>query len=82
MVRYAAVTLLIYLGLVYLAYSVFKVVPTGFIPTQDQGYLIVNVQTPDASSIERTDEVMTKLSTLARQTRESKMRWRSPGFPS
>jgi multidrug efflux pump subunit AcrB len=30
----------------------FKIVPTGFIPTQDQGYLIVNVQMPDASSIE------------------------------
>jgi multidrug efflux pump len=68
-VRYAAITLLIYGGLVYLAYNVFKVVPTGFIPTQDQGFLIVNVQMPDASSIERTETVVTRLAALARATR-------------
>jgi multidrug efflux pump len=67
-VRYAAVTLTIYLVLVYLAYGVFKIVPTGFIPTQDQGYLLVNVQMPDASSIERTDAVVTRLSDLAKKT--------------
>jgi hydrophobe/amphiphile efflux-1 (HAE1) family protein len=68
-VRYAVVTLIVYVGLVYLAYNVFRIVPTGFIPTQDQGYLIVNVQMPDASSIERTDAVMTQLSNLALKTR-------------
>jgi multidrug efflux pump subunit AcrB len=47
----------------------FKIVPTGFIPTQDQGYLLVNVQMPDASSIERSDAVITQLSTLALKTR-------------
>ncbi len=68
-VRYAGATLLVYLGLVYLAYSLFRIVPTGFIPTQDQGYVIVNVQMPDASSIERTNTVMTQLSDLALKTR-------------
>ena len=38
----------VFRGLVFLAYGMFKVVPTGFIPPQDQGYLIVNVQMPDA----------------------------------
>ena len=52
-VRYTGLALLVYVGLVYLAYHLFKIVPTGFIPTQDQGYLIVNVQMPDASSIDR-----------------------------
>ena len=28
--------------------------PTGFIPMQDKGYLLVNVQLPDAASLERT----------------------------
>jgi hydrophobe/amphiphile efflux-1 (HAE1) family protein len=68
-VRYAALTLLVYGGLVYLAYDFFKVVPTAFIPTQDQGILIVNVQMPDASSIERTQTVITRLADLARATR-------------
>jgi multidrug efflux pump len=67
-VRFAAITLIVFVGLVYLAYSFFQTVPTGFIPTQDQGYLIVNVQMPDASSIERTEAVVTQLANLSRQT--------------
>jgi len=31
--------------------------PTGFVPEEDQGYLLVNVQLPDAASLERTDAV-------------------------
>ena len=53
----------------YLAYGMFKVVPTGFIPPQDQGYVIVNVQMPDASSIERTNAVVSQLAGLARKTK-------------
>jgi multidrug efflux pump len=68
-VRYTVVTLIVYAGLVYLAYGLFKTVPTGFIPAQDQGYVLVNVQMPDASSIERTDAVVTQLSNLALKTR-------------
>src|SRR6266478_2864715 len=43
-VRYAVAALAVYFGLVYLAYGLFKIVPTGFIPTQDQGFVQVNVQ--------------------------------------
>ncbi|MCB0804957.1 MAG: efflux RND transporter permease subunit, partial [Bacteroidales bacterium] len=32
-------------------------VPGGFIPEEDQGYLFVNIQLPDASSLQRSDEV-------------------------
>ena len=68
-VRYAVITLIVYVGLVYMAYGVFKIVPTGFIPTQDQGYLIANVQMPDASSIERTEAVVSHLADLALKTK-------------
>jgi multidrug efflux pump len=68
-VRFSLVTLLVYGGLVYLGYRVFRVVPTGFIPVQDQGYLLVNVQMPDAASIARTQGVIEKLSDLAMKTR-------------
>jgi hydrophobe/amphiphile efflux-1 (HAE1) family protein len=67
-VRYSFITLVVFAGLVYLAYAMFRIVPTGFIPPQDQGYAIVNVQMPDASSIERTDAVMSQLSDIARKT--------------
>jgi multidrug efflux pump len=67
--RYSLVTLLVYCGLVYLAYVVFRIVPTGYIPTQDQGFLIANVQMPDASSIERTSAVIKQMSNLAVKTK-------------
>ena len=39
--------------------------PRGFIPAQDLGYLLVNVQLPDAASDERTQEVMAKVEKVA-----------------
>jgi multidrug efflux pump len=67
-VRLSLVTLLIYVGLLWVTYHGFKTVPTGFIPSQDQGYLIVNLQMPDAATIERTRAVMDRLSEIALKT--------------
>ncbi len=41
-------------------------VPTGFIPTEDQGYLMVTVQMPDGASLERTQKVMDEVSRIGR----------------
>jgi multidrug efflux pump len=59
--RLVAVALTLYLGLLVLTYLGFKIVPTGFIPTQDQGYLVVAAQLPDAASLQRTDVVRIKI---------------------
>ncbi|MCE9590258.1 MAG: efflux RND transporter permease subunit [Planctomycetes bacterium] len=67
-VRFSAIALVVYAALVFLAYKGFQTVPTGFIPNQDQGFLIVNLQMPDATSIDRTEKVMTQLSDIARRT--------------
>lgn len=67
-VRFKYVALLVYTALVGLAYYGLVTVPTGFIPSQDQGYLIVTVQMPDASSIDRTQQTMARLSEVARST--------------
>jgi multidrug efflux pump subunit AcrB len=39
-------------------YFFFTIVPTGFVPEEDQGYFIINVQGPEGSSLERTEETM------------------------
>jgi hydrophobe/amphiphile efflux-1 (HAE1) family protein len=67
-VRFSAMTLLVYAALVFLAYCGLKTVPTGFIPPQDQGYLIVSVQMPDAAAIERTQKTLARIADAARQT--------------
>nr|WP_300310741.1 multidrug efflux RND transporter permease subunit [Halomonas sp.] len=45
----------------------FKVVPPGFIPTQDKQYLIAGVKLPEGASLERTDALLSKVSELAMQ---------------
>jgi hydrophobe/amphiphile efflux-1 (HAE1) family protein len=67
-VRLSIVVLVVYAGLIGLAYFFFKSVPIGFIPQQDQGYLIAAVQLPDAASIDRTDEVLNRLAAIAAKT--------------
>ena len=37
-------------------------IPTGFIPIEDQGYLMLNVQLPDGATLGRTEEVLDSLS--------------------
>jgi multidrug efflux pump len=60
-VRLAAVALLVYLGLLALTVLGFKMVPSGFIPTQDQGFLIMGIQLPDSASLDRTEAVRAKV---------------------
>ena len=52
--------LVVYGGLLALTGLGFHVVPKGFIPEQDKGYLVVNVQLPDGASLERTDRLVTR----------------------
>jgi multidrug efflux pump subunit AcrB len=61
--------LLGYCGLLGLTYWSFTNTPVGFIPAQDKGFLLVNVQLPDAASLARTQRVMNKIETLAMETR-------------
>jgi hydrophobe/amphiphile efflux-1 (HAE1) family protein len=62
------VALLAYGGLLALTYREFQSAPTGFIPQQDKGYLLLNVQLPDSASVERTQRVMSRIEALARAT--------------
>ncbi|MBX7168669.1 MAG: multidrug efflux RND transporter permease subunit [Pirellulales bacterium] len=66
--RTSLIVLLLYGGLLYLTYYSLSHIPTGFIPMQDKGYLLVNVQLPDAASLERTQAVLARVDQLARAT--------------
>lgn len=41
-----------------LTYWIFRQVPTGFVPTEDQAYFVVTVQAPEGSSLDYTDNMM------------------------
>ncbi len=68
-VRLSAMVLVIYAGLLGLTYWQFQQAPAGFIPQQDKGYLLLNVQLPDSASVERTESIMARISALALRTR-------------
>ena len=66
LLRGSVIVLAIYGGLLYLTYFSFTRVPTGFIPNQDKGYLLVDVRLPDSASLERTKAVMEQVEKIAR----------------
>jgi multidrug efflux pump subunit AcrB len=66
--RMSALVLMVYAGLLVLTYWQFNHAPTGFIPQQDKGYLLLNVQLPDSASVERTQRVMARIESLALET--------------
>jgi hydrophobe/amphiphile efflux-1 (HAE1) family protein len=68
LLRASAIALLVYGGLLGVTYWEFTNAPTGFIPQQDKGYLLLNVQLPDSASVERTQRVMAHIEALARDT--------------
>ncbi len=59
--RITAIVGLVYAGLLCATYFGLTKSPTGFIPVQDQGYLLVNVQLPDSASVQRTAKVMEQI---------------------
>jgi multidrug efflux pump len=65
LLRVSVLVLVLYGGLLGLTYWSFTHTPTGFIPAQDKGYLLLNVQLPDSSSLERTQEVMKQIEETA-----------------
>lgn len=45
----------------------YRNLPTGFLPTEDQGYVIVAVQLPDAASLERTGELIVRINKVLKE---------------
>jgi multidrug efflux pump len=68
LLRVSALVLIAYGSLLGLTYWTFQHAPTGFIPQQDQGRLIVNVQLPDSESLQRTQRAMELVERIAHET--------------
>jgi hydrophobic/amphiphilic exporter-1 (mainly G- bacteria), HAE1 family len=68
MVQRSRLMVLVALALVALAGWGLTKIPTGFIPAEDQGYLMVAVQAPDAASLARTEKMMDEIARIGLQT--------------
>ena len=67
-VRRHGIALTVFAVLLALTGLGFYIAPTGFIPQQDQGYLITVVELPRGSSLERTNEVVKRATQIALNT--------------
>ena len=79
--RISVIALLVYGGFMGLTYLGFQAVPTGFIPDQDKGYLVINAQLPDGASLDRTDKIVQQMSEIARNAEKVPGVWHTIDLP-
>ena len=63
--RSSVIALVVYGGLIGLTALGFSRVPTGFVPTQDKGYLVSFAQLPNGATLDRTEDVIRRMSDIA-----------------
>ena len=63
--------LLVFAGLAVLTGWLYQQTPTGFLPNEDQGYVLIAVQLPDAASLDRTREVTERMNTVFRKFKDN-----------
>jgi HAE1 family hydrophobic/amphiphilic exporter-1 len=68
MVAVPALVMLVFAGLVVLTGWWFLRLPTGFLPTEDQGYAVAGIQLPDAASQARTRAAVRKMEAVLKTT--------------
>ncbi|MBK5198446.1 MAG: multidrug efflux RND transporter permease subunit [Methyloceanibacter sp.] len=68
LVRVSLLMVVVYIGLIGLTAYQFVQAPTGFIPQQDQGYLINIIQLPPGASLSRTDEIARRVTKMVLAT--------------
>ncbi|MGH8599617.1 MAG: efflux RND transporter permease subunit, partial [Burkholderiales bacterium] len=62
--RRGALALLIFAALLAATWGLFRIVPTSFIPPEDQGFMIAAVILPDAASLNRTEQVTNRITAM------------------
>jgi len=55
----------VYLVLIAVTFGLFKAVPSGFVPGQDKQYLVGFAQLPDGATLDRTEDVIRRMSDIA-----------------
>jgi HAE1 family hydrophobic/amphiphilic exporter-1 len=68
LIRRWVLSMLLLVGIAVVGGMMGKSLPTSFIPEEDQGYAFVQIQLPDAASLQRTDSVMRRLDDILSHT--------------
>ncbi len=68
LVKKAVIVMIFYGILILISGKLYTLIPTGFIPMEDQGVFMVNVQLPEASASPRTEKIVDEVSKILRET--------------
>ncbi len=68
--RWKYASLIVFVILTALTFKVFRAVPKGFIPTEDQGYIMITEQSPSGASLEYTTGICHQIEAILRQQPE------------
>jgi len=68
LLRKSGLAMVVFAGLLVLAYLGIVTVPGGFLPDEDQGYFFINAQLPDGASLDRTNDVTDRINTILSET--------------
>jgi len=68
LLRVKTLVVIVYVGLLWVTWQAFQWVPSGFIPSQDKQYLIGFAQLPDGASLDRTEQVLRKMTDIVLAT--------------
>ncbi len=68
LIRRLALVILGFIILIGASCYLYKVLPTGFVPDEDQGKIVLDIQLPDGAALDRTAEVMKQINDLLQKT--------------
>ncbi len=60
--------LMVFIALLFGTYKMFEVVPSGFIPDEDQGYFIIGISAPEGTALNRTGKITDQVDAILRDT--------------
>ncbi len=55
-------------GLTVIGVGIGRILPTSFVPSEDQGYFFMQLQLPDAASLQRTDVIAREVEEILAET--------------
>ncbi|MHB9139834.1 MAG: efflux RND transporter permease subunit, partial [Victivallaceae bacterium] len=68
LIRKSVFIFILYMVMIFISVKIYGLLPTGFIPEEDQGAFFINVQLPDGAALPRTQRVADKVTEMAKNT--------------
>ena len=68
LIRKSVFIFIMYMVMILISFKIYGLLPTGFIPEEDQGAFFINVQLPDGAALPRTQRVAEKVTEMAKNT--------------